>query len=282
MKLSKLFLCVAAVLALTMSISSHAAVKPLRVLLITGGCCHDYTKQKDILKKGLEARAHVKVTHAHSPDKSTSPPLPILGNPDYGKGYDVIIHDECAAKQADKKIVQGVLTPHKNGIPGVNLHCAMHSYRVGDHRAPTKPGSEDSMWFDYLGLQSSGHGPKAAMEITFTAQDHPITAGMKPWTTGPEELYNNVQVLPGTKALASAVQMQKPRVKRNKKGKAKTPAAAAKAKRAEAVVVWVNEYKGTRVFSTSVGHYNETVEDGRYLDLVTRGLLWSCKKLNQG
>ena len=23
-------------------------VKPLKVLLITGGCCHDYAKQKDI------------------------------------------------------------------------------------------------------------------------------------------------------------------------------------------------------------------------------------------
>src|SRR5256885_12444388 len=38
-----------------------AAVAPLRVLLITGGCCHDYAKQKDILKKGLEERANVVV-----------------------------------------------------------------------------------------------------------------------------------------------------------------------------------------------------------------------------
>jgi hypothetical protein len=30
--------------------------KPLKVLLITGGCCHDYAKQKDILQKGLEER----------------------------------------------------------------------------------------------------------------------------------------------------------------------------------------------------------------------------------
>jgi len=26
--------------------------KPLKVLLVTGGCCHDYAKQKDILKPG--------------------------------------------------------------------------------------------------------------------------------------------------------------------------------------------------------------------------------------
>ena len=30
-----------------------ATVKPLRALLVIGGCCHDYAAQKDILKAGL-------------------------------------------------------------------------------------------------------------------------------------------------------------------------------------------------------------------------------------
>ena len=67
--------------------------KPLRALLITGGCCHDYANQKDILKQGLERRINIKIDHAHSPDKSTKPPIAIYGNPDYAKGYDLIIHD---------------------------------------------------------------------------------------------------------------------------------------------------------------------------------------------
>jgi len=241
---------------------------------VTGGCCHDYVAQKDILKQGLEARAHVVVDHAHTPDKTTNPPLPIYGNPDYAKGYDVVIHDECAAAMADVKTVEGVLHPHKNGIPGVNLHCAMHSYRVGNHREPTKPGTEASMWFDYLGLQSSGHGPKEPMSITFSDKNHPVTKTLKDWKTGPEELYNNVQIMPGTKALAEATQIQKPRKKKGEKE-------AGEPTEAKAVVAWANEYHGTRVFSTTVGHYNETVSDDRYLDLVTRGLLWSCKKLNK-
>ena len=45
--------------------------KPLRALLITGGCCHDYVKQKDILKQGLERRLNIVIDHAHSPNKST-------------------------------------------------------------------------------------------------------------------------------------------------------------------------------------------------------------------
>jgi type 1 glutamine amidotransferase len=32
------------------------------------------------------------------------------------------------------------------------------------------------------------------------------------------------------------------------------------------------------VFSTTIGHNNATVADARYLDLVTRGLLWACGK----
>jgi hypothetical protein len=35
------------------------AAEPLKGLLITGGCCHDYAGQKDLLEQGIEARAHV-------------------------------------------------------------------------------------------------------------------------------------------------------------------------------------------------------------------------------
>jgi type 1 glutamine amidotransferase len=53
-------------------------------------------------------------------------------------------------------------------------------------------------------------------------------------------------------------------------------------KEAETVVAWTNEFgpKKTRVFSTTIGHNNETVADARYLDLVTRGVLWATKHIN--
>ena len=46
--------------------------KPVRALLVIGGCCHDYAKQKDILTKGLEARAHIKITIAYDPSTKTT------------------------------------------------------------------------------------------------------------------------------------------------------------------------------------------------------------------
>src|SRR3954470_12902203 len=151
------------------SLQAADAPKPLKILLITGGCCHDYAAQKDILKAGLEARANLVVDIAYSPDKNTRPALPILGNPEYAKGYDIVIHDECGADLNDPELIRGVLAPHRAGIPGVNLHCAMHCYRVGNFREAAPVGEERGAWFEYLGLQSSGHGPQLPIAIAYSA-----------------------------------------------------------------------------------------------------------------
>ena len=245
-----------------------AAAKPLRVLLITGGCCHEYGKQKDILKEGLEERANLTVDQIHTDDTSTHPPLAILGNPDYAKGYDLVIHDECGADISDPKTVEGVLKPHRNGIPGVNLHCAMHCYRIGNPNAPVTLGTPHGYWFEYLGVQSSGHGPQEPIAISFIDKSSPITKGMVDWTTIKEELYNNVRVFDTAHPLARGKQVVK---QRDGSEKANT-----------FVVVWANEYgpKKTRVFSTTIGHNSATVKDPRYLDLVTRGVLWATGHLN--
>jgi hypothetical protein len=97
-----------AALTFAVTIRLAAAPKPLRILLLTGGCCHDYAKQKDILKAGLEERANVVVDQIHTDDPSTKPPLAILGNPDYANGYDLVIHDECGADISDPETVRGV------------------------------------------------------------------------------------------------------------------------------------------------------------------------------
>src|SRR3954468_2640844 len=245
---------------------SKGAPQPIKVLLITGGCCHDYSHQKDILKKGIEARANATVDQIHTDDSSEQPPLAILGNPDYAKGYDLVIHDECGARLSDPEKVLAVLKPHRDGIPGVNLHCAMHSYRIGNPNAPITPGTPHGYWFEYLGIQSSGHGPQEPIEITFVDQESPITKGMMNWTTIKEELYNNVKVLTAH-PLAKGKQLIK-----RKDGSERDE---------NSVVVWTNEYgdKKTRVFSTTIGHNNVTVNDARYLDLVTRGMLWATGHL---
>ncbi len=239
----------------------------MRALLITGGCCHDYAKQKDILKQGLEERAYVVVDQVHTDDKSTKPPLAILGNSDYAKGYDIVIHDECSADVNDPKIIAGVLAPHRAGLPGLNLHCAMHSYRIGNPGQKAEAGSERSAWFDYLGLQSSSHNWQKPIAVHFVDQAHPITKGLADWSTTNEELYNNIQIFPTATPLARGKQPQ-----RQKDGSTND---------VETVVVWANQYGQARVVSTTLGHNNNTVSDVRYLDLLARSLVWACAKPEQ-
>jgi type 1 glutamine amidotransferase len=273
-----LFVVTAALGSFLWSQAADAPAKPLRVLLVAGGCCHDYAQQQLILKEGIESRIHATVDVAYNPDTSTETTFDIYQSSEWADDFDVIIHDECSANVTDRDYVKRILDAHRNGKPAVNLHCAMHSYRWDNFREPVSKGADNAGWFEYLGLQSSGHGPKEPMNVTFTAQDHPITTGMKDWKTDPEELYNNIQIFPSATPLASATQIQFPRVK---KGQKRDP--NAKGTEAEAVVAWTNEYgdKKTRVFSTTIGHYNETVADDRYLELVTRGLLWTTHHINR-
>ena len=269
MKLRPL-IALALLAGLTTSLSAEQ--KPLRVLVVAGGCCHDYANQKEFLKKGIEARVNATVEVAYDPTKSTKPLFELFKSPDWGKNFDVVVHDECAADITDQAYVANIVNAHKNGLPAVNLHCAMHSYRWGNFKEPVKAGADNASWYEMLGLQSTGHGPQQPIAITFTDKSHPITTGLADWTTINEELYNNVQVL-GAKTLATG--LQKVPEKKDKKGKV-TPASEA-----NAIVAWTNEFgpKKTRIFSTTIGHNNATVEDARYLDLVARAVLWSAGKL---
>ena len=232
---------------------SAEVTKPLRVLLVAGGCCHDYAAQHKILAEGISARANVVVDVFWTDDKSTTPPLTLYDKDNWAEGYDVVIHDECAAGMKDLTVLKRILKAHET-IPAVHLHCAMHSFRTG---------TPD--WFQHLGIQSSSHGPQAPIEIQFVDKEHPITSGLSDWTTIKEELYNNVDVF-DAHPLAMGKQMV------TKDGVTNEVVS---------IVAWTNEAKGARSFSTTIGHNNETVADARYLDLVTRGLLWACGKLEE-
>jgi len=235
------------------------AAKPIRVLLVCGGCCHDYAHQKDILAKGLAERANVQVTIAYDDDKGTKHLNPVYEKADWAKDFDVVIHDECTADVKDEAAIANVLKPHMDGLPGVVLHCGMHCYR-------SAPYPNTTPWMEFTGMNTNHHGQQRPIAITFTDKDNPITKGMADWTTINEELYNNAagKLQDTAKALARGKQT-------TKSGKID-----------DYVVAWTNEYNGkAKVFATTIGHNNQTVADPRYLDLVTRGLLWTTGHLTE-
>jgi type 1 glutamine amidotransferase len=129
----------------------------------------------------------------------------------------------------------------------------MHCYRSEGWPDKVTP------WFEFTGLQTTGHGAQQPIDLTYVDKESPITKGLENWKTIKEELYNNS----AGKLLETA-----------------KPLAGGKQGRSESIVVWTNSYnKKTPVFCTTLGHNNETVADDRYLDLVTRGLLWATGHL---
>lgn len=258
MKIKRLLL-LAAVLS-GVSIPAFAAAapgpKPIRVLLVTGGCCHNYQLQGDSLKQGLEARAHVQVDIAFTPGTAgTRTVFALYNDPDWAKGYDLILHDECSADVVDLPYIQRIMAPHAAGLPAVFLHCAMHCFRTEGWNVP----GTITPWFELTGLQTTGHTAQAPITMTYFDPKSSITQGLENWVTGDEELYNNP--MGGILPTAHAVALGRIGSETN-------------------VIAWTNIYKGkARTFATTLGHNDATVQDPRYLDLVARGLLWAAEKL---
>ena len=75
---------------------------PIKVLLITGGCCHDYPFQTKALQDAATARnVVIEWTVVNEGGKGTSAQIDLYKNPDWAKGYDVVVHNECFAATKD-------------------------------------------------------------------------------------------------------------------------------------------------------------------------------------
>ncbi len=244
-------------LAAACMISGSARANPtpapvIKALLITGGCCHDYDNQRELIPAavGIHSKLKVEWTVMHSRSKAGDTLLEFYKNPDWAKGYDVVVHNECFANVGDVDYIAGILQPHIDGVPAVLIHCSMHCYRTG----PTK-----EEWFKFCGVHSPGHGPKHPFEVQITAPEHEVMRGMSNWVTPNGELYFINKSYPTMTPLAES--------KSEKTGEMNTN-------------IWVNAYgpNKTRVFATTIGHHNETMLQNQYMEMITRGLLWAAGK----
>ena len=221
--------------------------KPIRALLVTGGCCHDYDRQKLILTKGISARANVEWTIVQQGGKTTNAKIPLYEDPNWAEGFDIVVHNECFSNVPDVEWVERILKPHREGVPAILIHCAMHCYRTGTDK-----------WFEFVGMQSPGHGPHYSYTVENLKPEHPIMDGFGRRFVAPKgELYHSIKLWPSATALGQA--------KRQSDNQPQT-------------CIWTNEYGKARVFCTTIGHYNETMAEPKYLDLVTRGMLWALKQ----
>ncbi|MFT5527509.1 MAG: putative membrane-bound dehydrogenase-like protein, partial [Pirellulaceae bacterium] len=224
--------------------------KPIRALLITGGCCHDYTNQKEIITQGISARARVTWTVIQQGGSTTDTKISIYENRDWAKDFDIVVHNECFAGVTDPLWTERVLKPHKDGLPGIVIHCAMHSYR-----------DKTDEWFKFCGVTSHRHGAHYSYKVENINKKHPIMDGFgDTWDTPQGELYLISKLWDKTTPLAQSTSRD---TKKNE------------------VCVWTNEYGKGRVFGTTIGHHNETMMTPQYLNMLTRGFLWSLDKLDE-
>lgn len=227
----------------------------LKVLMICGGCCHDYESQKLILSEGISARANVEFTVVHEGPgpkvkESRDHKVSIYEKEDWAKGYDLVLHNECFGAVNDDAFIERIAKPHFEGVPAVMLHCSSHSYRT----------AKTDEWRKCLGISSLKHENNRDLLIKTINAEHPVMQGFpNEWLNKADELYINDKVWENAVPLAKSFGEETQK---------------------DHTVIWVNTYGKGKVFATTLGHGNDTMADPIYLDLVTRGLLWAAGKLD--
>ena len=234
-------------LVITFLATAARGAEPIKALLICGGCCHGYDEQKILMTQGISARANVKWTLFEEGDDRDHM-ASIYENPDWAKGYDVVVHNECFGYVSNAAFIQRIVDAHvKNGIPAVMIHCSTHSYRA----------SPNDEWRKLLGVTSFVHEKKRTFEVVNLHPENPIMKDFPMrWTDPEDELYEIKKVWPNCVPLAKGIGVTN----------------------AEYPCVWINMDGGAKVFGTTMGH-DKSMHEKVYLDLVTRGLLWSVGKL---
>lgn len=228
---------------------SGAEQKPLRLLLVTGGCCHNYAFQMQALTNAMAKVAVVDWKIVKDGGNGTRAEIPLYDDPNWAKGFDAVIHNECFADTTNTNYIRKITSAHKAGVPAVVIHCAMHTYRATD--------IDD--WREFLGVTSRRHDHQSHYPVKWTTPEHPILKGVpESWTTPMDELYVIDKLWPNATALATSTSEQD--------GKAYP-------------VFWTNQYGKARVFGTTYGHTDDTFRDPVFLGCVTRGVLWAAGRL---
>lgn len=241
-----------AVLAIVTVSPVAAQAPPLRVLLLTGGGYHDYPAQKEILAKGLTDRISARVTIDDEAGRNSAARISRHNDPDWLKDVDVVVYNVCFADVRDNAWSEAIVRAHVAAkVPAVVLHCTMHSYNFR---------GDSPIWSEFLGVRTQRHQRQMPYTVEAVTAQHPIMANFPtPWRTPQGELYEMLEVFPTATVLAHAY---------GEESKKHQP------------TIWTNEFQGVRVFGTSIGHHNETMETKQYLDVVAAGLLWAVNRLD--
>jgi uncharacterized protein len=214
---------------------------PLKALFITGGVYHDYKKLPRLLTSKISQMDNVKF------DVVTG--MGVLNNAKFADDYDLIVYDLCY-DDIDSVALGNALNSGTRK-PTVFIHCAVHSFR-------NSPQIHE--WENYVGLRSKVHDKFGPFSVEKAGPPNPITANFPDnWKTAGDELYQTIELIPGTEPLLTA--------KSPRDGRVHT-------------ICWTHTYGQARVFATTLGHDAKTAKSPAYQRLLANGLLWTCDKLD--
>jgi uncharacterized protein len=248
--MKNLIILISICLFATSSVMAEKMQKPIKAIYLTGGCCHDYKNQQTIIPEGLAKRINISCDIIFEmKQEKMKEKLSVKG---WADKYDLVIYNICHAKETDSKYIDSITKLHHEGKAAIALHCTMHSYHW-------KVKGEKS-WTKFLGVTSPNHGPKSKISVK-PVGEHPIMKGFPTeWITPNGELYNIKATEDTMTPLAMGV--------RTEKGdKSPTPC------------IWVNQYGQGKVFGTTLGHHNETIQSPEFLDMLSRAALWVTEQL---
>ena len=115
-----LALLAAAVAGLSAAPPAADEDRPIRALLVIGGCCHDYKKQKDLLTRGVSARANVQWVIAYDPSTAEDHLNPVYEKEDWAKAAKKYAADvKALAKAVDDKDDKAI----EKSLKTINASC---------------------------------------------------------------------------------------------------------------------------------------------------------------
>lgn len=215
--------------------------RPLKVLWVAGGVCHDFDALVPHLTSSL--RPLLNATFDVKLD------LEIWKDEQFADAYDAVVYQFCR-DEAEGALIDHALQATRSGKPTVIIHGVVHSFRNSDRVGE---------WEKFCGMRSKVHDPFQSFQTIKLDLAHPITkAWPENWTTSGDELYQTIEFLAGSHPLL--------KVKSPQDGR-------------EHIVSWTSSYGKGRVFTTTLGHDLKTASMPSYHRLLSDGLLWACGKL---
>jgi type 1 glutamine amidotransferase len=218
---------------------------------MTGGGFHDYPAQKEILPKGITDRVNAAFTIDDAGTK-TDVKMARHGTPGWSRNFDLVIYNICFADVKDNAWSEAIVREHVvNQVPAMVIHCAIHTYNFR---------GDSPIWSMFMGVRSQRHQRQMPITVEVVDAKHAVMANFPAsWPNPQAELYEILDVYPTATVLAHAF---------GEESKKNQP------------VFWTNRFAGVRVFGTTIGHHNQTMQSKEYLDLIANGVLWATNKLD--